>query len=46
MIPKAFKLIEEDNEEGLKKLLNDNRDVPVDEILDSRGYSLLHEATF
>ena len=46
IIPKAFKLIEGDNEEGLKKLLNDNRDVPVDEILDSRGYSLLHEATF
>ena len=27
-------------------MLNDNREVPVDEILDSRGYSLLHEATF
>ena len=46
MITKTFQLIEEDNEEGLKRLLNDNKDVPINEIVDNRGYTLLHDSTF
>ena len=46
MTTKTFQLIEDENEEGLKRLLNDNKDVPVNEIVDNRGYTLLHEATF
>ena len=46
MIGKTFKFIEDENEEGLRRLLNDNKDVPVNEIVDNRGYTLLHEATF
>ena len=41
-----FALIEDANSEGLIDYLRVNADVPLFEIVDDRGYTLLHEACF
>ena len=43
---KAFALIEADNFEAFSKLVDQNADVSLPDIVDARGYTLLHEACY
>jgi palmitoyltransferase len=46
VINATFEFIEQENHEALVKHLKENQDVPLAEIIDERGYTLLHEACF
>ena len=45
-IQSAFPAIELGNHENLSQLLKQNEDISLVEVLDDRGYTLLHEACF
>ena len=43
---RCVQLIETDNDIELEKYLKNNLDLPIIEIIDSNGRTLLHESTF
>lgn len=46
VINSTFDFIEQQDETGLIKCLKVNADIQIIDILDERGYTLLHEACF